>query len=75
MNPITVIVGVALLLLGTYITTLRYLRPEKLNKLAALKELFGDKTGNLIHLVTYSIIPFVSGSLFVFAGFKGVSLF
>lgn len=75
MNTTTIIIGTAVFLFGLYTTVLRTLRPQKLGKLAALQELFGDKTGNLVHLLIYSVLPLVAGAIFLFAGTRGVSLF
>lgn len=75
MNTTTIIIGTAVFLFGLYSAILRILRPQKLGKLSALKELFGDSTGNLIHLATYAVLPLIAGVIFLIAGFKGVSLF
>jgi hypothetical protein len=75
MNTTTLIIGAAVFLFGVYMTILRYTRPQGLKKQEALKDLFGDKTGNLIHMITYSILPLVAGGIFLLAGVKGVSLF
>lgn len=75
MNTTTLIIGAAVLLFGVYMTFLRYTRPQGLKKLEALKDLFGDKTGDLIHRVAYSIMPIVAGGIFLLAGAKGISLF
>lgn len=75
MNTTTILIGTALLMLGAYTTTMRYVRPGKLGKLTALKDLFGDRTGNLVYLGTYSIVPLAAGVLCMVAGLQGVSLF
>lgn len=74
MNTTTLVIGVAILLFGVYTTVMRFLQPQKMAKLEALKDLFGDKTGNLIHLGAYSVIPLLAGVIFVIAGVKGISL-
>lgn len=75
MNILTVAIGVIALLFGVYIAVSRRLRPQKMAKLEALKDLFGDKIGNLIHFGAYTVIPLVAGGVFVFAGLQGVALF
>lgn len=75
MNTTTIVIGTAVFLFGVYTTFMRTLRPEKLGKLSALKDLFGEKNGNLIHLGAYAILPLVAGAVFLFAGVKGISLF
>lgn len=75
MNTTTIVIGTAVFMFGLYTTVLRYLRPHKLGKLAALQELFGEKNGNLIHLLSYSVLPLVAGAIFLFAGLRGISLF
>ena len=75
MNTITIIIGAAVFLFGVYISVMRYVRPQKLGKLAALQQLFGETTGNLIHLLSYSVLPLVAGAIFLLAGMRGISLF
>jgi hypothetical protein len=75
MNTVTMIVGAAVFSFGLYVTILRQTRPQKLSKLQALKDLFGEKNGNTIHLFAYSIAPLVAGAVFLFAGSRGVSQF
>ncbi|HVK95205.1 MAG TPA: hypothetical protein VM571_10840, partial [Noviherbaspirillum sp.] len=72
---LTVAIGVMELLFGVYIAVSRRLQPQKMAKLEALKVLFGDKIGNLIHVSAYTVIPLVAGGIFVFAGLRGVALF
>lgn len=75
MNPLTVAIGVAVLLFGAYTAVNRIRRPHKLAKLAALQELFGEKTGGLIHLLAYCIVPLLAGAMFIYSGVKGAPLF
>jgi hypothetical protein len=39
-----------------------------LKKLAAMRERYGDKTGFLIHLLAYSVLPIVLGLLIIAVG-------
>ncbi len=75
MNTTTLVIGAAVFLFGLYITFFRYSNPQKLGKLQSLKDLFGDKIGDRIHMIAYSIIPLTAGLTFLLAGVKGVSLF
>lgn len=75
MNPITMIAGAAALLFGLYTVYARSTRPDKLSRLQSLKDLFGEKTGDRIHLLAYAVTPLLAGLVFLFAGSRGVSLF
>jgi len=75
MNTITMIAGAAAFAFGLYTTILRRTNPQKLSRLQSLKDLFGEKNGDTIHLVAYSIVPLFAGAVFLVAGSKGVSLF
>ena len=75
MNITTVIIGVAAILFGIYTLYLRIKSPEKLGKLNAMKDKFGNGIGNAIHLIAYSLIPLAVGAVFIFSGLKGASLF
>lgn len=75
MNTTTIIIGTAVFLFGLYTAILRILRPQQISKLAALQELFGYETGNLVYVLIYSVLPLVAGAIFAFAGVRGVSLF
>lgn len=75
MNLTTVFIGAAAILFGLYTAFLRAKQPQKLGKLQAMKERFGATAGDLIHLVTYTIVPVAAGAVFVFYGLRGVALF
>ncbi len=75
MNYTTLAIGVFALLFGVCILIVRIKTPEKFSKLNAMKEKFGDKQGLIIHSVAYTIIPIVIGTVFIYAGVLGVSLF
>lgn len=75
MNTTTIVIGTAVFMFGVYTFVMRIVRPEKLGRLASLKELFGDRIGDRIHLGAYAGIPLIAGAVFLFAGFKGISLF
>jgi hypothetical protein len=75
MNTITMIAGAVAFAFGLYTTILRRTNPGKLSRLQSMKDLFGEKNGDIIHLVAYSIVPLFAGTVFLFAGSKGISLF
>jgi hypothetical protein len=54
---------------------MRIRSPEKFGKLDAMKEKFGDKAGQVIHVVSYTILPLLAGITFLVSGFLGVNLF
>jgi hypothetical protein len=75
MNIPTIIIGVVALLIGISTTYLRTTKSDKLVKLKAIQEKFGEQRGALIHLVFYSIIPIIFGIIMVLTGMRGVSFF
>ncbi len=75
MNMVTIAIGGAALVFGVYSIYLRLTNPNKLGKLAPMKEKFGEKPGNLIHLVAYSIVPLIFGIIIIYTGISGVSIF
>jgi hypothetical protein len=75
MNTTTIVIGAAVFLFGVYTSVMRYARPQKLGKLVALQQLFGEKNGSLIHLLSYAVLPLVAGVIFLLAGMRGISLF
>lgn len=75
MNTITIILGAAVFAFGLYNAIMRRTGPQKLSRLKAMKDLFGESTGDKVHLLAYAVTPLVAGALFLFAGSRGVSLF
>ncbi|OWW20083.1 hypothetical protein [Noviherbaspirillum denitrificans] len=75
MNTITIVAGAAVFSFGLYNAILRRTAPDKLSRLKAMKDLFGDKNGDTVHLLAYAVAPLVAGAVFLFAGSQGVSLF
>lgn len=55
----SILLGVFALAYGIYSLYQRIKNPEKFGKLVAMKKLFGDNTGNIVHLVAYTVLPFV----------------
>lgn len=75
MNPITMLIGGAVLLYGVYTFYLRATNPAKFGKLEAMKERFGETGGYAIHVIAYSIIPLVFGIVMIVTGYQGASFF
>jgi hypothetical protein len=75
MNMVTIAIGVAAFVFGVYTIYLRLTHPDKLGKLALMKEKFGEKPGNLIHLVGYSLGPLIFGIVMISTGINGASIF
>lgn len=54
--------GLACLAYGCYTLYLWIVgKTEKFSKLEAMKKLYGEKTGKIVHLIGYVIIPLVAG--------------
>ena len=75
MNNTTIVIGIVALLYGLYTANLRSKRPGQLRKLKAMKESFGAKAGNVVHLIAYTVLPLVVGVIFIFSGIRGVAVF
>ena len=65
------IVGVLAILYGLYYLVQRKIAPEKIEKLQLLIERNGEKMGNSIHLIGYTIMPIVAGLLLLHVHFRG----
>ena len=75
MNHTTLAIGLFALLFGICTLFLRVKNPEKFEKLNAMKEKYGEKTGVTIHTISYSVIPIIVGVVFIVIGLKGVAIF
>jgi hypothetical protein len=75
MNILTIVLGLLCIGYGIYTAIMRAKAPEKFGKLEAMKKKFGDKTGQIIHIVSYTIVPILAGIVFFATGLLGVSLF
>jgi TRAP-type mannitol/chloroaromatic compound transport system permease large subunit len=74
MNPVTVLVGAAAIGYGLYTGWARRARPEQLGKLEAMKRSLGERNGQLVHLVAYTVVPIVVGVALVLGGLRGVGI-
>ena len=75
MNIITILIGAAALVFGTYTTYIRATDPSRLGKLEAMKQQWGERAGVIVHVVAYTVIPIIFGIVMVLAGIKGMSFF
>ncbi len=66
MDYLNLIFGIGFILFGIYTLIMRKKSPEKFYKLEAMKKQFGEKKGDLIHLVSYAILPITLGIVFLF---------
>ena len=75
MNIATILLGIFCFLFGIYTFIVRIKSPEKFGKLEQMKKRFGDKTGTILHIVFYTIIPIIIGIVLLISGILGVNLF
>ena len=64
------IVGVLAIVYGLYSYYQRKTAPENIAKLQEMIERNGEKMGNSIHLVGYTIMPIVAGVLLLIGHFR-----
>ena len=69
---ISVILGIVAIGFGCFTLYLRSSAPEKLGKLTAMKEFWGEKKGNIIHLLAYTVAPIVFGIVFLLQAFTAI---
>jgi hypothetical protein len=62
---VNLLLGLLALAYGLYTLYARSATPEKFAKLEAMKERWGEQNGNLLHLVSYSIVPIAVGLVLV----------
>lgn len=75
MNIVSLVLGVLCIGYGIYTAIARRKTPEKFGKLEAMKKKFGDKTGVIIHIISYTIVPILAGIIFIIAAYFGISIF
>jgi len=73
MNSYTIL-GILAIIYGIYTFYSRTTKPEKLIKLKAMKQLFGDKKGNIVHLIGYSFLPILLGIMMALKGLFGIMI-
>ena len=70
----TIAVGVAAFGYGVFTMYLRKRNPATLGKLEAMKSFWGEKAGQVIHVVGYTVIPMLFGLTAILLGLTGNSL-
>jgi hypothetical protein len=75
MNYTTLAIGLVALVFGLCTLYFRVKRPEKFGKLNAMKEKFGEKTGTAIHTISYTVLPIITGIIFIVGGLMGIAIF
>ena len=68
---VNVVLGVLAIAYGCYTLYLRAASPDKLGKLEAMKEQWGDAAGNAVHLVAYTVAPLLVGLILLGKAFVG----
>ena len=70
------IIGILALLYGLYTIYLRVRKDSKAwGKLEKMKEVYGEKAGNVIHIISYTIVPIAVGIVGIVAYCLGIKVF
>jgi len=75
MNYVTILIGAAGICFGIYVLIMRRVSPEKFAKLEAMKKMWGEAAGSVVHLIGYSVLPIVFGILMIIKGVNGGGFF
>ena len=68
-----IVLGVLAIAYGIYSYVQRKTAPENIEKLQAMIERNGEKMGNMIHLVGYTIMPIIAGILLFIGHFRNLA--
>lgn len=71
MNGPRVVLGVLAALYGLFTFYVRATSPEKLRKLAAMKQAWGETGGTIVHVIGYSVVPLLVGVGMIVTGLSG----
>lgn len=71
----TIWIGIAFIAYGVMVGFLRLRNPDKFRKLAEMQARFGERGGNIVHLLFSAIMPMVFGVIFIIIGIRGGTLF
>ncbi len=70
------IIGILALLYGLYTIYVRVSKDSKSwGKLERMKEVYGEKAGTIIHIISYTILPIAIGIIGIVAYCLGVKIF
>jgi hypothetical protein len=75
MNPVTIGIGLAVLLYGLVTGYFRFANPSVFKKLPPMKKFWGERAGTIVHVVAYTLLPLVAGCIYVVNGFLGMAFF
>ena len=71
----TLIVGFVFFSYGLASLFIRKSASEKISKLGAMKQMWGEQRGYYIHVLVYTIAPAIFGLFLIYLGSKGRSFF
>lgn len=72
----SLIIGIVALLYGLFTIYLRVHKGSKgFSKLPKMKEVYGEKGGTIIHVISYTVVPIIIGVACIIACFLGVDVF
>ena len=69
---INLVLGLGLVIYGLFMQFRRRAAPEKIEKLQALINSHGEKTGRSIHFVGHTVVPLLAGVLLLIAHFRAL---
>ena len=70
------IIGILALLYGLYTIYLRVRKDSKAwGRLEKMKEVYGEKAGTVIHIISYTIVPIAVGIVGIVAYCLGIKVF
>lgn len=70
------IIGILALLYGLYTIYLRVRKDSKAwGKLERMKEVYGEKAGSAIHIISYTVVPIAIGIVGITAYCLGIKVF
>ena len=70
------IIGILALLYGLYTIYLRVRKDSKAwSKIEKMKEVYGEKAGTVIHIISYTIVPIAVGIVGIVAYCLGIKVF
>jgi hypothetical protein len=75
MNLITFIIGLSALGYGIYTWISRKNNEKIFWKLKHMRKFWGERTGSLIHFISYTLLPIIFGIVIIIFSINGGSLF
>ena len=59
------VIGIIMIVYSVLVTVLRFFFPDKLSKYKIFKQKYGEKTGVVIHVIAYTLLPLILGLFFL----------